>query len=84
MEKDALVELMDRLLTELEREVPSPALKQMQLEVHWLRTRLLADSLTLPDWQLLILKPSPDLLQMTRVDVARKELVESIYKYMNK
>jgi len=58
-------------------------LKQMQLEVQWLKSRLLSDRLVLPDWPLVILKPLHEGSQMKSVELARKDLVESIYKYMN-
>ncbi len=83
MKKENVLFQMDKLLAELEAHSGLALLKQMQLEVQWLKSRLQSDRLVLPDWPLVILKPLQDGTQMKSVELARKDLVESIYKYMN-
>lgn len=84
MEKENVLFHMDKFLAELEAYSNIALVKQMQLEVQWLKSRLLADNLVLPDWTLVIMKPIHDGLQMKSLELTRKDLVESIYKYMNK
>jgi len=82
MEERKLLQLMERLITALDGLQTDPTLRQMWLEVQWIKNNLKDGQLVLPtDWQLMIFKPPASLRKHERVATAASELAHALRQY---